>query len=131
MLEGLIDFAKTRTGMIVLAVTGLAVLYLLWKWMAGSHEGFEDGKKSLVLFYAPWCPHCKDLMPTWEKLSDKHKSRSDIVITKVDCEKEPEQATKHGVEGYPTIVLFKGGKKVATFEDDRTESAIEKFLESN
>jgi len=132
MFKNLIDFAKTRNGMIVSVGVVVAVIVAVW-YVYNKYEGFDgDGEpeKSVVLFYAPWCPHCKDLMPTWEKLEDKHKS-SGIKITKIDCEKDPEQATKHGVEGYPTIIMFKNGKKVATFDNERNEDAIQKFIISN
>jgi protein disulfide-isomerase-like protein len=89
--------------------------------------GRLDKKKVLVLFHAPWCGHCKDLMPEWDKVAEKHSSSSDVVLKKVNCDEEPEKAKKHGVSGYPTIILFKGGEK-KVFDDERNADAIENFV---
>lgn len=47
---------------------------------------------SLHRSYAPWCGHCKKLVPTWEQLAGKAQTyRSDkdaskhIFVAKVDC----------------------------------------------
>lgn len=100
-------------------------------------EGFTSeeeeasvGKKVLVLFYAPWCPHCKDVMPTWDKLQKNHAADKGVDVKKVDCEKNPEKAKDNGVQAFPTIVLFKDGKKIAVFDDERTETSIENFVNS-
>ncbi|KAF4523839.1 hypothetical protein B566_EDAN013607 [Ephemera danica] len=66
-----------------------------------SHEGGEDSisystedfksqvpnKNHFVMFYAPWCEHCKRLFPVWGQLTQKFASddASDIGIARVDC----------------------------------------------
>jgi thiol-disulfide isomerase/thioredoxin len=89
-------------------------------------ENMENG--SMVLFYAPWCPHCKTVMGDWAKL--KKAAPGGMKIAKVNCDEKPELAEKHDVKGFPTIILFKGGKKVY-FEGPRNLENFLEFIKSN
>jgi protein disulfide-isomerase-like protein len=94
-----------------------------------SKEDFENMEKdSMVLFYAPWCGHCKNVMGDWKKLQAR--APSHVNVTKVNCDEKPEMAEKHDVKGFPTIILFKGGKKVY-FEGPRKLENFLEFIKSN
>jgi thioredoxin 1 len=63
-------------------------------------------------FYADWCMPCKLQNPILEELK---KENPDIVIKKIDVDKDREQAMKYGVMSVPTLVLEIDGKQVARF----------------
>jgi len=78
-----------------------------------------------VQFYAPWCGHCKKLVPEWEKVSDL--VADDAVVAKVDTIAEEKLGKEHGVESFPTLLLFRGHPKVSvTYTGPRT---ADKFAE--
>jgi protein disulfide-isomerase A6 len=44
------------------------------------------GKKAaLVEFYAPWCGHCKELTPKYERLAQIYAGDKNVLIGKVDA----------------------------------------------
>jgi thiol-disulfide isomerase/thioredoxin len=92
----------------------------------------SGGMKRLVLFYAPWCPHCKSLLTedgSWTQLEQKHGNRSDLKIEKIDCDAQPEKATQYGIGGFPTVMMFVG-KKSLTYDGDRSLGSFEKFIDA-
>eukprot|EP01006_Ploeotia_vitrea_P047018 TRINITY_DN67080_c6_g11_i2.p1 TRINITY_DN67080_c6_g11~~TRINITY_DN67080_c6_g11_i2.p1 ORF type:complete len:951 (-),score=276.40 TRINITY_DN67080_c6_g11_i2:310-3135(-) len=91
-------------------------------------DSVTNGDKSvLVEFYAPWCGHCKMLAPTYEEVADELKGNDDIVIAKVDATAESAVASKHEVQGYPTIILFKKGGGKQEYEGARDKAALVAF----
>merc|ERR1711887_43878 len=90
----------------------------------------DAGKHVLVEFYAPWCGHCKQLAPIWDKLGEKFADSADIVIAKMDSTANELEDIK--IQGFPTIKLFhKGDNKVVDYNGERTLEGFAKFLESD
>jgi protein disulfide-isomerase-like protein len=84
-----------------------------------------SGRPLLVQFYAPWCGHCQQLAPTWEKVGNK--IGRDVTVGKLDCTQHQNLAQKYSIRGFPTIKFFRNGRPI-DYEGARTESEIIKFV---
>jgi len=91
---------------------------------------FDPAKNVFVEFYAPWCGHCKQLAPIWDKLGEKYKDSADIVVAKMDSTANEIEAVK--VHSFPTLKFFPAGddRKVIDYNGERTLDGFTKFLES-
>lgn len=70
----------------------------------------------LVAFVAPWCGHCKNLKPEWAKAASELKGK--VKLGQVDSTVHSSTAQQYGVQGYPTIKFFPGGKKTSSSAQD-------------
>ena len=83
--------------------------------------------KQLVLFYAPWCPHCKNMLPEWDKFAETN--RSNVEAKKVNSEEQPALIKEYDVQGFPTILLLDAnGKTIATYEGGRDAKSFADFV---
>jgi len=90
----------------------------------------DTEKDVLVEFYAPWCGHCKQLEPTWDKLGEKYKDSDSVVIAKMDSTANELEDVK--VQGFPTIKLFKkGDNTVVDYNGERTLDGLVRFIDSD
>lgn len=89
---------------------------------------YDDTKDVLVEFYAPWCGHCKSLAPVYDKVAERLKVNSNIVIAK--CDATDNEIEGVGIQGFPTIKLFtsNGGKKAIDYDGGRDEEGFLKWL---
>ncbi|MBR2704887.1 MAG: thioredoxin [Clostridia bacterium] len=90
-------------------------------------ENFEEEvKKSdktvLVDFYADWCGPCKMMSPIIDNIAEE--LGDSIKVGKVDSDENMDLAEEYGIMSIPTIMIFKGGQVVKTFNGVTSKSEI-------
>jgi thioredoxin 1 len=79
----------------------------------------------VVDFGATWCGPCQALAPHIEKMAGEYAGKA--VVAKVDVDNEPDLAGRLGVMSVPTVLFFKGGKKVDSVTGNRPEDIRNKI----
>src|SRR5690348_14163828 len=65
---------------------------------------FKGDKAAIIDFYADWCGPCKSIAPILEELSEQYKEQ--LVIYKVDTDKEVELSSLFGIQSIPTLLFI-------------------------
>ncbi|KAI0335464.1 protein disulfide isomerase [Cubamyces sp. BRFM 1775] len=77
-----------------------------------THDNFDAvvNPESLILveFFAPWCGHCKALAPHYEEAATALKEKG-IKLAKVNCVDEADFCQSNGIQGYPTLRVYRNG----------------------
>ena len=87
----------------------------------------------MLVFYAPWCGHCKKLLPEYEKAANKLKENNPkLVLAKMDATENEIESVE--ITGFPTIKFYPGNKKdkkPMDYNGERTMDGIIKYLQTN
>ncbi|WPH01699.1 putative disulfide isomerase [Acrodontium crateriforme] len=89
----------------------------------------QSNHTSIVEFYAPWCGHCKNLKPAYEKAATALQGLAKVAAVDCDAEENKSFCGRMGVQGFPTLKIVKPGKKpgrpiVEDYQGARTAKAI-------
>ena len=139
-------------GLVVLVIAVVLALYFIKR-----NEGFENdgsskalsnalvdatsltpskGECAVVLFYAPWCGHCKTFKPVFQEVMEelngkKTKNNKTLKIKMVNCDEEKELGKKYDVAAYPTVKILGDDGSVIEYEGSREKEALKKALVSD
>lgn len=120
----------------------VVLLFVAVALVAGSEEDVIELKDStfestlqqhettLVMFYAPWCGHCKRLKPEYAKAAELlEDAEPPITLAKIDCTEDgKESCNKFSVSGYPTLKIFRGAEFSKDYNGPRDANGIAKFM---
>ncbi|KAK2570032.1 Protein disulfide-isomerase A5 [Acropora cervicornis] len=94
-------------------------------------KGFVKKKKHvLVMFYAPWCGHCKKAKPEFMDAAKHDAENSKIAYAAVDCTVQTSVCNQYDVNGYPTFRYFNYGKKDFKYMGGREAKDFMQFMEN-
>ncbi|KAL1924693.1 uncharacterized protein VTP21DRAFT_4347 [Calcarisporiella thermophila] len=87
------------------------------------------GEENLIMveFYAPWCGHCQRLAPEYEQAATELK-KSNLKLAKVDCTAEQDLCSEHGVQGFPTLKLFRKDGEIVEYSGPRKADGLVSFM---
>ena len=88
-----------------------------------------DSKIPVVVdFSATWCGPCQQLAPIIDELAKEYAGV--VKIGKVDTDASPEAASTYDIMSVPTVIFFKGGKKVDSVLGLQPKAELKKKIEA-
>jgi len=91
-------------------------------------DKFIEKGITIVEFGTPRCAPCRIQEPILKELSEEW--AENILIAKVDADKELELTAKYRIQGIPTMILFKDGKIVESLRGLHYKEEIKSRIES-
>jgi len=83
----------------------------------------------LIDLWAAWCGPCRMVAPVMEQLAKEYAGR--LKVGKLDIDSNPMTPAKYGVQGIPTIMLFKGGNQVGRIVGARPKEQFVSLVETH
>jgi thiol-disulfide isomerase/thioredoxin len=110
-----------------------------------NQQNFDEvtaGKTVFIKWFAPWCGHCQELAPAWERLASTFESKAKAasgqqgLIAEVDCTTTEETQTwcqQMGITGFPTLTYGDASHKgvfLEEYNDDKDFQSLLRFAET-
>lgn len=111
----------------VLAIGKKEFLEKVYDYEKNPHTWTYKGQKpALIDFYADWCGPCRMLSPVLKKLAAQYED--EIVVYKINTDKEQELAAAFGIRSLPTLLFVPVGEMPQVAQGALPEKVLEKGI---
>jgi thioredoxin len=81
----------------------------------------------LVDFWAPWCGPCRMVSPVVEEIGRQRAGKMKLV--KVNTDENPLHASRLGIQGIPTLILFQTGRELDRMVGAAPKTQLQSWIE--
>ncbi len=89
----------------------------------------QSNRPVLVDFWAEWCGPCRVLAPTVEAVAEQY--AGDARVVKLNVDDSPAITQRYGVQGIPTLILFKDGEEKERIIGVVSKEAISRTIDEH
>jgi thiol-disulfide isomerase/thioredoxin len=92
----------------------------------------NDTSPTFVMYYAPWCGHCKTFKPEFEKLGSSFQDKIKILNVNPKEVSNQEYIKGQKINGFPTVRYYHSGLNgdYENYKGPRTEAGLKTYLET-
>ena len=92
-------------------------------------EVLHSAPPVLVDFYTEQCPPCRIISPLIEEIENE--LGGTVKVVKIDAAAEPEFTASFRISSVPTLVLFRGGQRIAQLTGARGKKELQKWIDDS
>jgi len=92
-------------------------------------EVLDAATPVLVDVWAEWCGPCRLMAPMMDWAAGEYAGR--LAVGKLEADPNPAARDQMGIQGLPTLLIFKNGQEVARHEGAMAQPQLKAFLDAH